>query len=146
MAFIDWVKNRGKEQSNAPEKPQQKPETIHELTARRDKEDKANIKPMSQLSPDQQARVDEVKTRMEKATSHLQPNASTPAPAPADSNASPQAMRQNMMNQDKAAPDLSPTSAQSGTTTPAKEKETPAPTPEPTPPPKAPSRSPSWER
>jgi hypothetical protein len=74
-------------------------------------------------------------------------------PSAADSTGGREAMRQNMSNQDKAAPSLSPTSNQAGMTATkdaaARSNETPAKAPEKTPqraPQTVQRRPPSWER
>ncbi len=62
------------------------------------------------MPPDQQAKVEAIKARLEKATQHINKDANTPSSAaPSDGNR--EAVRQNQTAQDKTAPALSPTSA-----------------------------------
>jgi hypothetical protein len=86
-------------------------------------EQQAAAKPLSQISPEQQARVDTIKTDLQRATHSQGQNVEAPPPAPQDGAENPQPMAQKSMNQDKAAPELSPTSAQAGTR--STEQETP---------------------
>jgi hypothetical protein len=102
------------------------------------------------MPPDQQAKVETIKARFEKATQHADKSAQSPSPMPADDTGSREALRQNMTGQDKPVPALSPTSAQAGQ--PATEKNTPAPSNETqekqsgSVPPTLPRPRPSWER
>lgn len=122
MAFLDFVKNRQQSQSADQSQPS-KTETAKEMYSREASQGKASAKSMQQMPPEQQAKVTEISGKLQQATQHMG-QAEAPAVAPQDSTASPQPMRQNMMSQDKAAPSLSPTSAQAGT--PGTEQNAPA--------------------
>jgi hypothetical protein len=78
-------------------------------------QDRAAQQPMDRMPPEQLAKVEAIKARLESATRHISP-AESQAPNPADNSGSREAMRQNMTGQEKAAPALSPTSAQAGVT------------------------------
>jgi hypothetical protein len=116
MAILDFIKNRQAQQQSKDQAAQPKPETAREMYARQGEQERASSRPMDQMPPQQQAKVEEVKAEMQKATQHLDHQAPANAHAPADATANPQPMRQNMMAQDKAAPQQSPTSAQLGQT------------------------------
>jgi hypothetical protein len=142
MPILDFIKNRQSQQQSTEQQP--KPETAKEMYTREASQDKAAAKPVQQISADDKARVSEIRTDMQKATQSIGPE--SPSPDPNGGGTSPQAMRQNMSNQDKVAPALSPTSEQAGTS--SIEQEPPAPSPS-----KTPDRSqtiarpqPSWER
>ena len=125
MALLDFIKNReGQRPVAEQQSQQQKPENAKEWHTRKDAQDKAALKPLDQIKPEHQARVETIKTELQKSTQHQEKTAPAPAPAPEDATASPQPMQQKMMSQDKAAPDLSPTSAQKGTK--AMDQEAPA--------------------
>ena len=154
MAFLDFIQNRNAAaQQPAANKPQpQTPETAKEMYSQQAAQETANRKPLEQMPPDQRAKVDAIKERLEKATQHIDKNAHSPAPASADSMGNREALRQNMTGQDKAAPALSPTDHQAGQTVqgnaPAPSNQSPSQTAE-----KSTSRSqtfprprPSWER
>jgi len=116
MGFLGWIKSRNAaQQQPAANKPQeQKPETAKQMYSRVARQDKTAQKPLDQMPPDQQAKVEAIKEKLEKATQHIDKNAQAPAPAPADATGSCGAMRQNMRGQDKTAPALSPTSERAG--------------------------------
>jgi hypothetical protein len=114
MAILDFIKNRQAQQQSKEQVAQPKPETARDMYARQGEQERTSSRPMDQMPPQQQAKVEEVKAEMQKATQHLDHQAPANAPAPADGTASPQPMRQNMMAQDKEAPAQSPTSAQLG--------------------------------
>jgi hypothetical protein len=156
MAFLDFIQNRKASQqrpaaANTPQTP--KPETAKEMYSRQAARETVNPKALEQLSPDQRAKVDAIKERLEKATQHIDKNAQSPASAPSDSMGNREALRQSMTGQDKTAPALSPTSAETGRTAvgnaPAPSNETPAKTPA-KPAERAPQTvprpRPSWER
>jgi hypothetical protein len=158
MAFLDFIKNRDVQRPAAEQQSQQqKPDHAREHFARRDAQDKAALKPLDGLPAQPKAELDEVKARMEKASQHLHQDVSAPVVAPQDSASSPEAARQNMSNQEKATPELSPTSMQAGTTVsekdapavtneaPVKEEPKPTPTPDPSPTPTPRGRD-GWER
>jgi hypothetical protein len=151
VAFLDFIKNRQAQQPSAADQSEvQKPETAKEMDSREAVQDQGAPKPMQQMPPDQQAKVEQIKAKLQSATQHLGQDASSTSPAPADSTSSPQPMAQKMTNQDKAAPALSPTSAQAGIS-PSQEnapsQETPAKTQEPSGRQQTMARTtPSWER
>ena len=142
MALLDFIKNRQtQQQSSAPEA---KPETAKEMYARGSVQQKASEKSPASLSPDQQARVREVQATMSQAT---QSPEQTPSPAsPSEGATNPQPMAQMATNQDKAAPALSPTTAQTGTRSHEHEHENASPSPARTPERTVPRPPPSWER
>jgi len=154
MALLDFMNKRkaAQQQSVANKSQEPKPETAKEMYTRQAGQEQT-ARPLDRMPPDQQAKVEGIKASLQKATQHIDKSAHSPSAAPADGNGSREAMRQNMTGQDKTAPALSPTSAQSGTTaeknTPGQLNETPAKTQE-----KAPGRAqqtvprpkPSWER
>jgi hypothetical protein len=131
MAFLDFINNRqGQRPAGEQQSQQQKPDTYKQAKTREAVEDKAALKPLDKLPEQPRADLNEVKARMEKASQQLNQNAPAPAPSQADStNDSREAQRQMMTSQDKAAPDLSPTSAQRGAT--AKEQDASKPSQEP---------------
>ena len=154
MGFLDFIRNRqGQRPAAEPQSQQQKPETAKEMYTRQASQETPAAKPLNQqISPEQMARVDAVKADLQKATQ--QPGPETPPTTPTPSGAAnPQPMQQNMMNQDNAAPDLSPTSAQAGSR--AMDQEAPASSGQSQPqaqeqsqerPKTFPRRPPSWER
>ena len=84
---------------------------------------------------------------MQPQTQGMGQDVSSSAPAPADAPANPHPMMQVLMNQDKAAPELSPTSAQVRTR--ATEHDAPSAAAQDTPQEQAKTvarRPPSWER
>lgn len=158
MALLDFIKNRqASEQPPVADKSQQqKPETAKEMYTREAANEKTARKPVEHMPEDAKAQVRETGALLDKATRHMNSDRS-PAQAPAGSSESPEASRQNMTHQDKAAHDLSPTSAQKGTPShelsspsvsePTPETPKPNKTPSPTPEAPAPSRSRGgWER
>jgi hypothetical protein len=154
MRFPGWFKsgNATKQQSVADKSQAPRPENAKQKYAREAVQEKANLTPMDRMPPDQQAKVDKIKATLEKATRHIDRNGQTPSPTPPDANGGREVVRQNMSGQEKAAPALSPTSAQSGKTaqekSPAPSQEPPAKTPEKprTRPQTLPRPRPSWER
>jgi hypothetical protein len=152
MGFLSWIQNaNAKRQRPVAEKPLT-PENARQLYAREAAQEKSNRKPIDTMPPDQQTKVDKIKATLERATQHIDRNALTPSPAPADTTGGREAARQNMSGQEKTAPALSPTSSQAGKTaqekSPVLSKIPPAKTPD-----KAQSRPgtvprprPSWER
>jgi hypothetical protein len=140
MALLDFIKNRQtQQQSSAPEA---KPETAKEMYARGSVQQKASEKSPASLSPDQQARVREVQATMSQATQS--PDQSQSPASPSEGATNPQPMAQMATNQDKAAPALSPTTAQAGTR--SHEHENASPSPARTPERTVPRPPPSWER
>jgi hypothetical protein len=156
MAFLDFVRNSGtgQEQSAAGNTQTQKPATAKEMYKQQAEQEKPGRKALNQMPPDQQAKVEAISAKLQKATQHIQQKNTVQPGAPSDSGASPEPMRQNMAGQDKAAPALSPTSMQAGIT--AAEKGATAPSQESSaksPEKQAlrarqtvPRRPPSWER
>jgi hypothetical protein len=157
MAFLDFMQKRTATQQSpvartsqeqTPEAPA--PQTARQMYAQQSAQEKTP--PLNQMPQDQQARLEAIKTTLQKATQHIDKNAAAPSPAPADSTDSQEAMRQKMTGQDKAAPALSPTSAEAGQR--AAELNSPSNvTPMKTPekqvtraPQTVPRRPPSWER
>jgi len=121
MAFLDFIKNRqqpGQEQSQ-----QSKPE-ISQDNSRQVAQESVGVKSVENMRPDQQARLAEAQSLFRQGTQQASPSVATSTPAPEDATSSPQPMRQNSMRQDKAAPDLTPTSAQAGV--PSREAEAPS--------------------
>src|SRR5579859_4501115 len=115
MAFLDFIKNReGQRPVAEQQSQQQKPENAREAHILKDAQDKAALKPVQQMPEADKSQARELGARLDKATQHIQQNTPALTSAPADSTSSPEPMRQNMTGQDKAAPDLSPTSAQLG--------------------------------
>ena len=150
MAFLDFIRNREAQQSAVRPAEQQKPETAKQMYSREAAQEKVAGQPM-RLSPQTQAKVDEIKATLQSATRDL--GSSGPAaPSTADGATNPQPMAQNMLAQSKQVPALTPTSAQAGT--PSTGKDAPAQMQGPSV--KAPERSgreqtmprttPSWER
>ncbi len=125
MAFLDFIRKRNapEQQSIASKVPEQRPETAKKMCTLQSRE-KANQKPMDRMPPDQQAKVDSIKATLERATQHVNKSPDAPASTPPEGTGSREAMRQNMTGQDKTAPALSPTSAETGQTA---EKNAPAP-------------------
>jgi hypothetical protein len=155
MGVREWFNKTAAPQEPVAQNTQaQKPSNAKELYTQRAGQETTNRKPMDQMPPDQQVKVEAIKEKLEKATRHIQQKDTARPQEPADSTTSPQPMRQNMMSQDKGAPALSPTSAQAGATAPEKNtatpsQESPAKAPEKSAP-RAPQtmarRPPSWER
>jgi hypothetical protein len=126
MALLDFIKNRqGQSPTAEQQSQQQKPETAKEMYTRQATQERADQKPVQQIPEADKSQAKELGARLDKATQHIQQSAPALTPAPADSTGSPQPMAQKMMNQDTAAPALSPTSAQSGTR--ESQQEAPAP-------------------
>ena len=115
MAFLDFIKNR--QQQSTEQSTQPKPETAREMYARETAVQQATAKPLSQISPEQQSKVVEAQTLYSRGTREAGQTTPAPTSLPEDGATSPQPMRQNMISQDKATPNLSPTSAQSGART-----------------------------
>jgi len=153
MALLDFIRNReaSQQQSVAENSQQQKPQNAKEMYTQRDAQEKTAQKPVEKIPETDRAAAKAVAERIQKATQHMRE--SHPEQPGADSTGGREAMRQNMSNQDKAAPSLSPTSNQAGTTATkdaaTRSNETRAKAPE-----KTPQRAqqtvqrrpPSWER
>jgi hypothetical protein len=139
MAILDFIKNRQSQQQTPSEQP--KPETAKEMYTREASQDKANAKSLDQMTATGKARASDIRDDLQNS---IKPAASQEAviSSPTDGDAAPHAVRQNMNNQDKAAPSLSPTSEQMGKTSADKEVAAPSQAR-----PQTIARpSPSWER
>ena len=113
MSFLEFIKNRQTQRvSSLPSQP--KPETAKEMYSQQAIQEKTAAKPLDRIPAAQMEQVDGIKADLQRATQSASPNALPAAPAPGDATANPQPMAQMSMNQDKAAPALSPTSAQAG--------------------------------
>jgi hypothetical protein len=123
---------------------QQQPENAKTMYTRKAEQEKANLKRIDRLSPDQQIKLDAIKERFEKATQNIGQKTNTPSPT--DAGGSPEVSRQNMTGQDRTAPALSPTNAHAGQPVTNKEK-SPSPQTEKKAEHKTlPRPQPSWER
>jgi hypothetical protein len=127
MAFLDFIKYRqsGQQQPVDQSAQQPKPETAKEMYSRQAELERTGQKSVQQMPVAEKSQASALGARLDKATQHIQQNAPSQTPAPADGTSGPEPMRQNMTGQDKAAPNLSPTSAQMGQT--ANEKTAAAP-------------------
>jgi hypothetical protein len=155
MALLDFIKNRnaGKQGPATEKSHEQKPETAKEMYTRQ-AQGNVSQKGLNDMPPEQRAKVEAVKSTLEKATQHIDRIAHIPPGGPTDNTGNRDALRQNMTGQDKAVPALSPTSAEAGQ--PATDKSASAPSNEPSA--KTPEKSagrmqqtlprprPSWER
>jgi hypothetical protein len=140
MALLDFIKNRRTPQQSST--PETKPESAKEMYARESVQQKASEKSPASLSPDQQEKVREVQATMQQATHS--PDQTPSSSSPSEGATNPQPMAQMATNQDKAAPALSPTTAQAGTR--SHEHENASPSPARTPERTIPRPQPSWER
>jgi len=120
MAFLDFIKNRQSQQQ--PSESAAKPETAKEMYTREAGQEKPAFKP-NELSQSDKASLTKAQELYQQGTSQGKDSPQVPAPAP-EGATSQQPMAQMSMNQEKAAPALSPTSAQTGTRT--NEQEAPA--------------------
>jgi hypothetical protein len=120
MAFLDFIKNRQSQQQ--PSESAAKPETAKEMYTREAGQEKPAFKP-NELSQSDKASLTKAQELYQQGTSQGKDSPQVPAPAP-EGATSAQPMAQMSMNQDKAAPALSPTSAQTGTRT--NEQESPS--------------------
>lgn len=116
MALLDFIKNRQSQEQTSQQSQQQKPETAREMYSRQAQQEQTGQTKVEQLSQADKSAAKELGARLDKATQHIRQDAANQATAPTDGAASPQPMRQNMLQQDHAAPSLSPTSAQRGQT------------------------------
>ncbi|MGA7234646.1 MAG: hypothetical protein WBY44_03130 [Bryobacteraceae bacterium] len=152
MAFLDWMKNRGKQQAVAP-KPQTQ-ENAKQWYLRQDAEVRATQPKLEQISETAKGRTREARAVLENYGNKVLENNPGFQTKDVEGSASPQPMRQNMVRQHIHPPALSPTSGQSGlehqhTGAPASETprpETPKPEAPKPPQPTIPRRQPSWER
>ena len=150
MAYLDWIRNRGKQQAVAP-KPQQ--ENAKQMYAREAAQERATGRGVSQMPAEAKAAAKDVRTFLENYGKSVMENPPALNMTDVEGATSPQPMRQSMVRQHIHPPALSPTSGQSGlehqhSGPPASETpavETPKQTPTP-PQPTVPRRPPSWER
>jgi len=125
MAFLDFIKNRQQQAASPQEqKPEttKQPQTAREMYAQQDAPEKATQAP---LTPEVKAQADRAMETLDKSSFHLR---SQSAASPSETGGNSEPMRQNAVNQDKAAPALSPTTEQMGKVA---EKESAAPSNEP---------------
>jgi hypothetical protein len=154
VEFLDFIKNRNasRQEPDTSKSQEQKPETAKEMYTRQAAQDKANQKPIEQIPQADKDVAKSVGERIDRETQHLQER-SPAQPSVGETASSPEPMRQTMLSQNKAAPALTPTSAQAGIT----EAEKSAPSPSKDAPAKAPEKPahfpqtlprprPSWER
>jgi hypothetical protein len=120
MAFLEFIRNRNKRQQESSQ-PSQQQETAKEMYSRQAVE---LSKSVGNLSQAQRAEAKEIGSELRQATQEISSTGTSPSSAPAPDGSNPEAMRQKMMQQDNAAPSLSPTTAQRGVT--ANEQEQPA--------------------
>jgi len=113
MSFLDFIRNRQAQQQQSASQP--KPETAKEMYSREAAQDRASARPVDQIPHSQQEKVDGIKADLQQAMRGANADAPQSAPVVAEGATGPQPMAQMSMNQDKAAPALSPTSAQAGT-------------------------------
>ncbi|HTV53583.1 MAG TPA: hypothetical protein VMI06_01570 [Terriglobia bacterium] len=113
MAFLDFIRNR--QQVSQEQTTEPKPETAREMYAREATQEQASQRSVNELNQADKAEAKELGSRVDKAVEQIRSNDRPAAPSQSDSTANPEPMRQNMVNQDKEAPELSPTSAQRGT-------------------------------
>ena len=125
MGFLDFIKERGQRPSAEQQSQQQKPETAKEMNTREAAQERPAQKSVAQISDADKSYARELGSRIDQAAQDIQQKAPAQTQAPEDGTGSPEPMRQNMMSQDKAAPALSPTSAQQGKT--SNEQDGPAP-------------------
>jgi hypothetical protein len=122
MAFLDFINNRqGQSPAGEQQAQEQKPETAKQMYAREAAQDTASRKPEPQIPDAEKSKARELGARIDSVAQDAQQKAPAPAQAPEGGTSTPAAERQMMTGQDKAAPALSPTSAQKGT--PATEKD-----------------------
>lgn len=114
MAFLDFLKQRqaSRQQADAP-KPQT--ETAKQMYARQEAQ-KTAPSPMDKMPAEQQAKLDEIKAKLERATQHTGQEGVSRQVSHGDTPVTQQPMRQNMTAQEKIAPAMSPTSELAGRT------------------------------
>jgi hypothetical protein len=141
MGFITWIVNKRKEAPANNVQPQA--ENPKQMFTRQAAEEGRNVRPFDQMTPEQKAKVEAIKERLEKVISPS-PDGDPPK-SPGGGAAVPQAVRQNMSGQENAAPALSPTGTHKGQpgteTKPKAQPEKPAERPK-----TVPRPAPSWER
>jgi len=108
MAFLDFIKNRGSQAPAAESQPQ--PETAKQMYTRQAAEEQAAPRPSEMVRPGQQAKAAEAQALFDKATQAPQSPTPPPTPAP-EGAANPQPMQQQGIGQERAAPEMSPTSS-----------------------------------
>lgn len=113
MAILDFLKNHqaSQQQPVAEKSQEQKPETAKQMYGRQAAQEKAHQKPMSEMPPDQKAKVEAIKEKLESSTQQTERNDKPLSHPSKDSGEGPEAARQKLNAQDKTAPALSPTSA-----------------------------------
>ena len=88
--------------------------TGREMYTRRDAQERATRKPLDSLPPEQRAKVEEIKATLENATRHIHPQAPATSPAPGDESGHREPLRQQMVAQERTAPNLTPTDMDAG--------------------------------
>lgn len=115
MAFLDFIRNReGQQQAGEQQSQQQKPSVSQDLSAGQSEREAALGKSPAQMPEEVRSEARNLGARLDNATRNIQADAPALPQAPTDATDNQQPMRQNMMSQEKPAPGLSPTSAQSG--------------------------------
>jgi hypothetical protein len=141
MAFLDFIRNRNRQQSVAQTSQERKPETAKAMYTRQAMEEKANRVAPTQ---DQEARARKIGEEFRKATQHSEQPVRPPSNGPNDdTNRAAQRDKQN--RQDKTQEALSPTDGTAGKTA-SQEKPAPPDMTPPRNPPTLPRPRPSWER
>ena len=117
MGILDFIRNRQSSQQQTSEKTQeQSPSTAKEMYARQEAQEKKSQPAVEQISDQDKASAREAAERIKRVTERLEKVSPSHSAAPSEGTASPQPMRQKMMQQENAAPALSPTTAQAGAT------------------------------
>jgi hypothetical protein len=142
MAFLDWIRNRNQQQPVANKPQEQTPETAKQMYTREAAQDEAKRRSLTELPLAVQSRLDGIRETLQRATQYHDPNGG--AAAPVGGMANREALRQNMMGQDRSTPALSPTGMHAGT--PDSERISPLITPRVERPKTLPRTPPSWER
>jgi hypothetical protein len=143
MAFLDWVKNRGEQQSQQ----QEKTEISQDVSTRQPSQNLSAKEAVTRLPENIRSEAQQLGGRINRVAENSQADGPAFPQAPADATSNQQPMRQGMSGQDKVAPDMSPTSAQRGVRAeevegPSAPAQTPAQSPQRT----LPRPTPSWER
>jgi len=109
MALLDFIKNRGGQSQAAEQQSQPQTETAKQMYTREAAEEKVNAKaPDHGMTSEQRAIMSDVQAKLQSQSA--QPSqAPTPTPAP-EGAANPQPMQQQGIADDRAAPEMSPTS------------------------------------
>lgn len=127
MAFLNFIQeHKAAQQPSTAEKSQEtRPQTDRQKYHEQQAREAAGAPKADQISEAHKSQAKELGQALDKSMRQSQGNAPAHTAAPSDGAGSREAMRQNMSSQDKAAPDLSPTSMQSGKS--ASEKEVASP-------------------